>query len=106
TINQPAALSATASKTDVSCNGGSNGTASVAVSGRTPCYSYSWSPSGGTAATATGLSAGVYTCTITDANSCQITRAVTINQTAALNATVSKTDVSCNGGSNGTASVA
>src|SRR5690606_5954480 len=89
----------------VSCNGGSNGTASVAVSGGTPTYSYSWSPSGGTAATATGLAAGTYTVTITDANSCQITRTVTINQPTALSATSSKTDVSCNGGSNGTASV-
>jgi hypothetical protein len=49
-------------QTNVSCNGGSNGSASV-----TPSlvgaggYTYSWSPSGGTAATATGLTAGTYT---------------------------------------------
>ncbi|MBN8788680.1 MAG: hypothetical protein J0I84_16445, partial [Terrimonas sp.] len=99
------ALSATTSKTDVSCNGGSNGTATVSVTGGTPSYTYSWAPSGGTAATATGLAAGTYTCTITDANACQITRSFTIIQPTALSATTSKTDVSCNGGSNGTATV-
>ena len=105
TVNQPVALVAASSKTDVSCSGGSNGTATVVVTGGTPGYTYSWSPSGGTAATASGLAVGVYTCTITDANSCQTTRSVTINQPVALNATTYKTDVSCNGGSNGTASV-
>jgi len=107
TITQPTALAGTASKTDVSCNGGNNGTATVAVTGGTPSYTYSWAPSGGTAATATGLAAGTYTVTVTDANACQITRTVTVNQpTAALAGTASKTDVSCNGGNNGTATVA
>ncbi|MBA9074765.1 hypothetical protein GGR22_002938 [Flavobacterium gossypii] len=107
TINQPTALAGTASKTDVSCNGGNNGTATVAVTGGTPSYTYSWAPSGGTAATATGLAAGTYTVTVTDANACQITRTVTVNQpAAALAGTASKTDVSCNGGANGTATVA
>ncbi|MFT3704853.1 MAG: YDG domain-containing protein [Agriterribacter sp.] len=105
TLTQPTALTATTSKTNVSCNGGSNGTASVSASGGTPSYTYSWSPSGGTAATATGLAVGVYNCTITDANNCQIIKSITITQPTALSATTSKTDVSCNGGSNGTATV-
>ncbi|MFC5682459.1 SprB repeat-containing protein, partial [Flavobacterium sp. MAHUQ-51] len=106
-ISQPTALNATAgSKTDVSCNGGSNGTATVSPTGGTPSYTYSWSPSGGTAATATGLAAGSYTVTVTDANGCTATKSFTITQPTALNATAgSKTDVSCNGGSNGTATV-
>jgi len=105
TINAPAALTATQSQTDVSCNGGSNGTASVVASGGTGAYTYLWSPSGGTAATATGRTAGSYTVTITDANGCSIQKNFTINAPAALTATQSQTDVSCNGGSNGTASV-
>nr|WP_121271883.1 MBG domain-containing protein [Pedobacter schmidteae] len=107
TINQPTALNTTAgSKTDVSCNGGNNGTATVSPTGGTPSYTYSWAPSGGTAATATGLTAGTYTCTITDANNCQGTKTFTITQPTALNTTAgSKTDVSCKGGNNGTATV-
>ncbi|WP_165589537.1 BspA family leucine-rich repeat surface protein, partial [Myroides marinus] len=104
-ITQPTALSATTSQTNISCNGGSNGTASVNVSGGTGNYTYSWAPSGGTAATATGLAAGTYTVTITDANDCVITRTFTITQPTALTATTSQTNVSCNGGTNGTATV-
>ncbi len=111
-IGQPAAALSAATgggKTDVSCFGGTNGTATVSPTGGTPGYTYSWSPSGGTAATATGLAAGTYTVTVTDANACQTTRSFTIGQpAAALNAAVGggKTNVSCNGGNNGTATVA
>ncbi|MDM1405983.1 hypothetical protein HX039_18070, partial [Myroides marinus] len=99
-------LQATISKTDVNCYGESNGSAIVSVSGGTAPYTYSWAPSGGTAATATGLAPGNYTVTVTDANACTTTASVTIDQpTAPLTTTTSKTDVSCNGESNGTATV-
>jgi len=106
TITQPTAITATQSQTNVSCNGGSNGTATVVASGGTGSYTYSWSPSGGNAATATGLAAGSYTVTITDANSCQITRSFTITQPVTLAVTAaSQTNVACNGGATGAASV-
>lgn len=106
TITQPTALIATlTSQTSVSCNGGSNGSATVSVSGGTTAYTYSWSPSGGTNATVSGLTAGTYTCTITDANGCSTTQSVTITQPSVLTATTSQTNVSCNGDSNGTATV-
>ncbi|MCG2612622.1 hypothetical protein LZZ90_14020, partial [Flavobacterium sp. SM15] len=80
--------------------------ASVSITGGTPAYTYSWAPSGGTAATATGLASGTYTCTITDANSCQITRTITVNQPSNLVATAaSQTNVLCNGVANGSATV-
>ncbi|MFY7732449.1 MAG: SprB repeat-containing protein, partial [Bacteroidia bacterium] len=98
-------ITATTSQTNVSCNGGSNGSATVTPSGGAGGYIYSWSPSGGTAATATGLSAGTYTCSITS-NGCTITRNFTITQPTAIStATAAQTNVSCNGGSNGSASV-
>lgn len=59
-------LTLTGTQTNVSCNGGNDGTATVIPANGTNHYSYSWSPSGGTAATATGLSAGTYTVTVTD----------------------------------------
>ncbi|WP_410503567.1 T9SS type A sorting domain-containing protein [Flavobacterium sp. Root901] len=105
TITEPAVLAATTSQTDVSCNGGTNGTAAVTVTGGTGAYTYSWSPSGGTAATATGLAAGTYTVTITDANLCSATQTVTITEPVILTAGISNTNVSCNGGTNGTATV-
>ena len=107
TITEPAALVATAaSQTNVSCNSGSNGSVTVNATGGTAGYTYSWAPSGGTAATATGLSAGTYTLTVTDANSCTATQSFTITEPAALVATAaSQTNVSCNAGSNGSATV-
>ncbi|GAB4131787.1 MAG: hypothetical protein Fur0041_02490 [Bacteroidia bacterium] len=98
TITQPTALTATQTQTNVLCNGGSTGSAAVTASGGTPGYTYSWAPSGGTGATATGLAAGNYTCTITDANGCFITRTFSITQPTALSATQSQTNILCNGG--------
>ncbi|MGZ4094135.1 MAG: LamG-like jellyroll fold domain-containing protein [Bacteroidia bacterium] len=105
-ITQPAAISATTTQTNVACNGGSNGVASVSASGGTGSLTYNWSPSGGTASTASGLSASNYTCTIKDGNNCAITKTFTINQPSALVLTVaSQTNVTTFGGNNGAASV-
>ncbi|MEW6470233.1 MAG: T9SS type A sorting domain-containing protein [Bacteroidota bacterium] len=105
TITQPPALSATLTQTNVSCNGGSNGSATVTPAGGTPAYAYNWAPSGGTAATASGLAAGTYTCTVTDANGCTLAQAVTITQPPAMSATSSQVNASCNGSSDGSATV-
>jgi hypothetical protein len=100
TVTQPIALSATISQTNVSCNGGSNGTATITVSGGATPYTYSWSPSGGTAAIATGLIAGTYTVTVTDANLCTITRTVTITQSGVVGAPTGAAVQSFNAGNN------
>jgi len=105
TITQPAAITATTTQTNVACNGGNNGIASVNASGGTGSFTYAWAPSGGTAATASGLTFGTYTCTIKDANLCSITKAFTITQPAAITATTTQTNVACNGGSNAVAAV-
>ena len=104
-ITQPAILAATASSTNVSCNSGSNATATVSVSGGTSGYTYSWTPSGGTGATASGLVAGSYTCNVTDANGCNTSQNFTITEPTVLAATSSSNDVNCNGAATGSASV-
>ena len=107
TITQPSAILLSAvSQTNVSCNGGSNGSASVTLSGGAGGYTYYWSPSGGTAATATGLSAGTWTCYVTDSEGCTKTVNFTVTQPSAIVVSAaSQTNVSCNGGSNGAASI-
>ncbi|MFY8069615.1 MAG: hypothetical protein ACOVMG_05925, partial [Flavobacterium sp.] len=96
-----------ASQTNIACFGGSNGSATVQVSGGSAPYTYSWSPSGGSQATATGLAAGTYTVTVTDNNLCQTTQSFTITQPASgVNASpASQTNIACFGGSNGSATV-
>ncbi|OUD34629.1 hypothetical protein FPG59_12945, partial [Flavobacterium sp. FPG59] len=99
-------ITATTNQTNVSCFGGSNGSAMVTPSGGVSPYTYSWSPSGGTGAIASGLSAGSYTVTITDASLCSTTQNFIITQPTALVATAAaQTNVSCFGGSNGAASI-
>ena len=71
-------INASTSQTNAICSEDATGTATVSISGGTAPYSYSWSPYGGTEATATGLEAGTYTVTITDNNGCSITRDFTI----------------------------
>lgn len=107
-ITQPSAITSTvASQTNITCNGANNGTASLSVSGGTPSYTYSWMPSGGTAATASGLAPNTYTCTITDGNGCTQTQTVVITEPAVITSSVSsQTNISCNGGSNGSATIA
>ena len=106
-ITQPTVLASTlVSQTNVSCNAGSNGAASVSATGGTTAYSYAWTPTGGSSASATGLAAGTYTCTITDAKSCVSTTTIAITQPAVLAATTTQTNVICNGFNTGAANVA
>ena len=104
-ITQPPVLNISTSQTNVSCNGFSNGSAIVTVSGGTAPYYYLWN-NGSTNSNITGLSAGNYSVTVTDVNGCIGTASVIITQPPPfLFYTINHSDVSCLGGSNGTASV-
>ncbi|MBI4645980.1 MAG: T9SS type A sorting domain-containing protein [Bacteroidia bacterium] len=90
--------------TSVTCNGGNDGIASVVAAGGTGTYSYLWNTiPGQTTSSATGLSAGDYTVTVTDENNCTIEKTITVGQPAALTANIIITDISCYGGSDGSA---
>ncbi len=106
--NLPGVSASIASQSNVSCNGGNNGSATATGTGGTLPYSYLWPPSAGnqTTATATNLAAGTYTVTVTDANNCTSTATVTITQPMPVTATISSyTNALCNGACNGTATV-
>lgn len=105
-ITQPPVLASGVSQQNVSCNAGCNGSATVSPSGGTAPYTFSWAPSGGTGATASGLCAGTYTCTITDNKTCIITRTFTITQPPALTGTIGATsNLTCFGNNSGTATI-
>ena len=72
---------AVVSKTDISCYGSGAGTAAATILSGTPPYTYSWNTSPiQTTASVSGLLAGNYTVSITDANGCIATHSVTITQ--------------------------
>ena len=97
TASQPTQLTASISNpTNVSCNGASDGTATVIVSGGTTDYTYLWS-NNATTPTVNGLAAGIYNITITDANSCTATASTTITQPDALAVTISGSTSVCEG---------
>lgn len=100
TLTQPTQLNITlSSSTDASCNGVFDGELTVAGSGGTSPYQYSLSggpyqPSG----TFTNLAAGSYTVTVKDAQDCENTLNVTINNAYTVTATISSpVNVSCPG---------
>jgi PKD repeat protein len=87
---------------NVTCNGGSDGSATVSASGGQGPYTYSWNGMGGqTTATATGLSAGNYSVNVTDANGCGASQSFTITQPTALITSLAPTEALCFGMANG-----
>ncbi len=104
-ITQPTALASTNQRTNVTCNGGKNGTITVKVTGGTSPYTALWNPSGDTSFSIKNLPAGNDTIAVTDGNGCQLTRFYTITEPLAIAANIIHTNVSCNGGNNGSATV-
>ena len=105
TLTEPAALTPTVTATNTSC-GGSTGTASVAVTGGTGQYTYSWATSPvRTTPSITGLPAGSFAVSVSDSNGCKISANAVVGNTGGLTASITQTNVSCNGGSNGSATI-
>ena len=104
TINEPLELSLSTGTTDISCQGGNDGTATVSPSGGTPPYTYQWE-NGDNTATAISLAATTYELTVTDANNCTATTSVVIAEPQTINLSVSGIDAACENGTDGEATV-
>ncbi len=104
-INNGGVSVAIANKSDVKCSGGNTGSATAVVAGTGGTYSYQWLPSGGNAATANNLTAGLYHVIVNDASGCTDTATVQINEPlTALAASVKSYPTFC-GLNNGAAKV-
>lgn len=86
----------TVSITPVNAACGTPGSAQAVISGGTLPHSYSWS-NGQTTTAISGLSAGTYTLTVTDALGCTSMQPVTITQSAGLNLNITSANPSCMG---------
>lgn len=105
-ITQNQAVTATTTQTNLVCNAGTDATATVTAGGGLAPYSYVWNtvPPQNTA-TASNLTVGTYTVTVTDGSACPSTASVTITQPAAVTGTITNTSPSCFGNTNGSATV-
>jgi len=104
-VSEESALSLTTSSNDVSCFGEEDGTAVVSVSGGSGNYSYLWC-NGDTGPIANDLPAGDCTLMVTDDSGCTQNTIVNIGSPNSISLTFSSSDISCFGGSDGTAAVA
>jgi parallel beta-helix repeat protein/predicted outer membrane repeat protein len=64
---------------EVSCNGGTNGRIRLTITGGQAPYTYLWS-NGSTTQNITGLSAGIYTVTVTDLQGCTSSSSISVTQ--------------------------
>ena len=91
---------------NISCHGGANGSVALTVMGGTPSYSYLWS-TGAETKDISGLIAGNYSVTITDANNCIEIISVNLSEPASplSGVVVNQSNVSVSGGSDGSVTV-
>lgn len=111
TVTQNSNLSATLTPAATSCPGVNNGTLNVTPSNGTGPFTFVLNPgniiSTGATATFTGLAAGNYSVTITDAAGCATVPAITTSITSGpgLSASAASSATACLGGSSGTITV-
>jgi hypothetical protein len=97
-INQPAQLTITFTNFSHTTCGNNNGSISPTYAGGVGNYSYSWNTvPAQTTASVSNLSAGTYTVTLTDSNSCSVSASFTINASAPPNVLTSSNPSICVG---------
>lgn len=100
-VTTPNGPSASAAATNVACFGAATGSADLTVTGGTAPITFSWSNSA-TTEDLTNVTAGTYTVTVNDANSCSfVTTAVVTQPASAITTSVSTTNATCSGSTNG-----
>lgn len=94
-------LAVTASGTNVTCRGGSNGSATANPLGGVPPYTFLWS-NGGSSQSVSGLLAGTHRVTVTDSRGCSKTASRSLTQpSSGMSLTSTLTAVKCHGGNTG-----
>ncbi len=104
-VNNGGVSVAISNKINVKCFGGNTGSATANVTGTGGPYTYNWLPTGGNAATANNLTAGLYQVIVNDASGCTDTATVQINEPLTALAASVKAYVAFCGLNNGAARV-
>ncbi len=104
TITQPAAIDIAITANNVRCNGEANGQASVVATGGNGGYNFQWSVNQ-TGNSITGLPAGNYALTVSDAQNCTDSALFVIDEPAVITSNTTTTNITCFGGNDGRANV-
>jgi gliding motility-associated-like protein len=104
-LTQPTALAANVNGQNARCNGSSDASAIVGVTGGTAPYTYYWNSSPVQfTASVVNLPAALYSVTVLDHEGCSVTASITLTQPTPLALTIlSVNNVTCYGGTNGSA---
>jgi len=100
TVSEPLALNGFSQITPVACDGDATGAINLTAERGTAPYSFVWS-NGATTEDISGLTAGNYTVTITDANNCMLVQTWTVNTVTQIQVMSIRTNPDCNGASTG-----
>jgi gliding motility-associated-like protein len=108
-ITEPAALAVQANTSDfngyqISCAGEFNGSATISVTGGAAGYNFAWSTNA-TTSSLQNLSAGTYTCTVTDAQGCTVISTVELSEPQPLTLEGEFRNPGCDGPNTGEVSV-
>jgi gliding motility-associated-like protein len=100
-VDQPGPTFGTMASTNVTCNTGSDGSATVTSNGGTAPITFAWTNSAGSAvgsaANLTGVPAGIYNVMVTDANGCFFNQTVTVTEPLPFTLALSQGDSVCFG---------
>jgi hypothetical protein len=97
-ITEPTSLSVSPSLSQVSCEGGSNGSIDLSISGGSPLYSYLWN-NGATTKDVANLPEGLFSVTVLDQKGCSWDSIFTLTTLEFDTASVTVVPVDCNGAS-------
>jgi gliding motility-associated-like protein len=100
TLTEPTAVALTSTALPSGCAGGNTGAIDLTASGGVPAYSFAWS-NGATTEDLSGLGAGTFTVTVTDANGCTASLTETVTEASPIALTDSVTNATCNGTNDG-----
>ena len=100
-ITEPDNPVGTSTYSDITCFGLNNGSVSVNITTGGGGYGYTWSDPALTDANETGLAAGTYTVTVTDANNCTVEFTETVTEPPVITPTLAAVSTECFGEQNG-----
>ena len=100
-VTQPTQISTSINSiNNASCYGAANGGINIQINGGTPAYNYVWS-NGSTQQNLTGVVAGTYRVSVSDAHGCTTSTSINVTQPNQITFTSSVTNVACFGNNTG-----